>query len=76
MTPDLLICWYALGWTACGFDFATRDAGRYGYLICFAGGPVIGLFAAVLLFGYGLFRIVKAASPSLDTSKQYLWRRP
>lgn len=69
MTPDLLICWYALGWTACGVDFAlSSPMKRQPVAKLLVIGPVM---LAGLIVGAAICPLLHP-----DTSKQYLWRKP
>ncbi len=72
MTPDLLICWYALGWVACGVDVALsaqHERNPVARLLLL--GPIMLAIFPFAVLGAAFLRL----QPKFDTSKQYLWRK-
>jgi hypothetical protein len=72
---SLLLCWYSLGWVACGVDFMLaapeKRASVFSHLIT---GPIRLIF---LLFIVGILVLINfVRHPRIDQSKQYLWRKP
>lgn len=73
MILDLLICWYSLGLFACGVNFAVGDieGPRLPFWMC-----LLFPHAAILTLMIVSVAHVCRRLPALDTSKQYLWRKP
>jgi hypothetical protein len=73
MTASLLLCWYSLGFVACGLNFTLFDKNmRDPIFLCLTIPPVMIAF----MVGFHLVCAIARYIPRIDQSKQYLWRKP
>jgi hypothetical protein len=72
VTASLLLCWYSLGFVACGLNFALLNKYmRVPIAMCFMIPPS---FLIIIVCLAGMSAIERVTS-RIDPSKQYLWRR-